>query len=257
MKSSAKEIPFTIRRSRHHLAAVLHRQRDRSLVVLAHGFTGNKVEQGRLFVDCARALAAGGISALRFDFMGSGDSSGSFQQMTPNSEIADLNAVLDWAKRRYRHVGVLGLSFGGAISIFTVAGRRTGEIAALCTWSTVPSLKVWKRVPRKSELNPENVQRVGRAFFTDRPRADVPEVYVRLPLPKLQIQGDADLPRFRETFAKYFPRAQAPKRHIVLPGADHVFSRASDRARVLAETVAFFRHWLDPQTGGDRRRTKS
>ena len=44
-------------------------------MILAHGFTGLKSETGRLFVSTARALAECGLDALRFDFMGSGDSS--------------------------------------------------------------------------------------------------------------------------------------------------------------------------------------
>jgi hypothetical protein len=247
MSKQSDEILLTVPRGLHRLAAVHHRANGPAVVVIAHGFTGTKTEAGRLFVEMARALTLAGISALRFDFMGSGDSSGAFAQMTPKTEIADLNAVLDWAGLRYRHVGVLGLSFGGAVSICTVE-RRQEEISALCTWSSVPSFKFWRPEPDGNDLDPENPERVGPKFFSARPRRDVPEAYRRLRLPKLQIQGDADLPGFREIFEETFATAPEPKRHLILPGADHVFTRVSDRRQVIGETVGFFGKWMKTKT---------
>ncbi len=232
---------FFIRRGVHRLAAVLHQASSRKLVIMAHGFTGHKQENGRLFVRCARSLAASGISALRFDFMGSGDSSGELDEMTPNTEIADLHAVIAWAWRRgYRRIGILGLSCGGGVSICAVAQRPAGQIRALCTWSSVPEFRFWLARRKAERPDREDLQRVGAKFYTDRPEVDVPESYVGLTLPELLIQGDADLPEFRERFEKFFPLAQEPKRHVVLPRADHVFTRASDRRKVIALTVRFF-----------------
>jgi len=237
------ERPFLIRRGPHRLDAMLHRagSRNRRIVILAHGFTGLKSETGRLFVVTARALAAHGIDALRFDFMGSGDSSGEFTAMTPCTEIADLHAVIDWTRRRgYRRIGVLGLSLGGAVSICTLAGRPVGQIAALCTWSSVPSFKFWRRRLNDELLDPQNCNRVTPRFFTDRPDVDVPDAFAAIACPKLQIQGDRDLPGFVRGFMKNMRLASAPKRHVVLPGADHVFTRASDRRKVIRLTASFF-----------------
>ncbi len=240
-----QEKSFFIPNGPHRLASVLHDAGKERLVVMAHGFTGNKSEQGRLFVQAARAFAATGLSVLRFDFMGSGDSSGEFHAMTPNTEIADLHAILDWAHaHKYRRIGVLGLSFGGAVSICAVADRPTGEIAALCTWSSVPSFRTWRPEPQREDLSAENVLRVGRRFYSDRPKCDVPEAYARLPMPKLQIQGDRDLPGFRKEFEAFFTHAQPPKKHLVLAGADHVFTTARDRRRVIAETAKFFQRTI-------------
>ena len=98
---SFPETPLTIRTKHAHLAAVLHRTPGKSLVILCHGFTGTKVESGRLFVQTARALQKTDINALRFDFMGSGDSSGDFNDMSPNSQVRDALEVLAWGRRRY------------------------------------------------------------------------------------------------------------------------------------------------------------
>jgi|CXWL01.1.fsa_nt_gi alpha/beta superfamily hydrolase len=247
MARTAAEHPLLIRRGPHRLAAVLHRSSPRCsrLVVFAHGFTGHKIESGRLFVTAARALAGRGMDALRFDFMGSGDSSGPFTALSPQTEIADLHAVLDWSRRRgYARIGVLGLSLGGAVAICTVAQRRAADVAALCTWSSVPSFAFWRREPDPVLLDPQNCHCVGRHFFHDRPAVDVPAAYTSLHCPRLQIQGDSDLPGFRAGFAEYFRIAPPPKRHVVIPGADHVFTQTRHRRRVIRLTVAFFARWL-------------
>ncbi|MDP1581706.1 MAG: alpha/beta hydrolase [Candidatus Didemnitutus sp.] len=235
-----------IPRGPHRLAAVLHRaaRRRAPLVVLAHGFTGNKSENGRLFVSTARALAAAGLDALRFDFMGSGDSSGEFAAMSPASEIADLHAVLDWARRRgWRRAGLLGLSMGGAVAICAAAERPVGEIAAVCTWSSVPSFAFWMRHRAPAARQPDQP---GSAFARGLPATDVPAACAQLVCPKLQIQGDRDLPGFRAGFAANLRAAPPPKRHVVLRGADHVFTHPRHRARVIRLTTKFFQQHLFP-----------
>jgi alpha/beta superfamily hydrolase len=243
MPSSFPEVPFTLRTPRAHLAAVLHRAPGKKLVILCHGFTGNKQESGRLFVLTARALQKAGINALRFDFMGSGDSSGDFNQMSPNTQIQDALDVLKWSQRRYQKIALLGLSFGGATTI-CAAHQAHPRPDALLTWSSVPSFNWWRsKPPSGEEPQPGNPLRTGKRFFTDRPKVDVPEAYVALDIPRLQIQGDHDLAEFRERFAAYWPKNDPLVRHLVVPGADHVFTTWQHRRTVIAESV----RWLKKQ----------
>jgi hypothetical protein len=241
MKTSFPETPFTLRTPRAHLAAVLHRAPGPRLVILCHGFTGTKTESGRLFVQAARALRKAGINALRFDFMGSGDSSGDFNQMTPNTQIRDALDVLAWARRRYKRIALLGASFGGATAICAAHQARTRP-DALLTWSTVPSLRWWHSTAPVGAMA-DNPLAPGSRFWTDRPKVDVPEAYVALDIPRLQIQGDQDLPEFLERFAAYCPKNDPLVRHLVVPGADHVFTTWEHRRRVIAESV----RWLKKQ----------
>ena len=91
---------------------MLHRRREKSWSLLCHGFTGNKIDFNRLLVQAARALAQSGLNALRFDFMGSGDSSGDFNQMSPNTPGARCagRSRLECGGRRYRKIALLGHS---------------------------------------------------------------------------------------------------------------------------------------------------
>jgi uncharacterized protein len=244
MKTSFPETPFTIRTLRAHLAAVLHRAPGKRLVILCHGFTGNKIENARLFVHTARALQKAGINALRFDFMGSGDSSGDFNQMTPNTQIQDAVDILAWGRRRYKNVALLGLSFGGATAI-CAAHQARPRPDALLTWSSVPSLRWWiATLPTDPKALANNPLAPGKRFYTDRPKVDVPEAYVALDIPRLQIQGDNDIPEFRERFAAYCPKHDPLVRHLVVPGADHVFTNWGQRRQMIVESVRWLKKHL-------------
>jgi len=248
-----KEKIFFIETRHARLAAVLHEAvaprnklvaSDNKLVIISHGYTGNKQESARLFVTMARTLAANGINAFRFDFMGSGDSSGEFYEMSPNTEIRDLLDVIAWARRKkYRDIGLIGLSFGGAVSI--CASAQSPDVKTLVTWSAVPGFSDWRPgVDEHFSKTSPNPMKPGKIFYTDRPKTDVPHAYCSLLIPKLQIQGDNDLPGFREEFAFFFPRAKGIKKHIVIPKADHTFTTWPHRKRVLATTLNWFQKYL-------------
>ncbi|MEI6562634.1 MAG: alpha/beta hydrolase [Verrucomicrobiota bacterium] len=135
------------------------------------------------------------------------------------------------------------LSLGGAVSICTAA--ENPHVKTLVTWSAVPKFADWiKGVVNADGKIEKNPIHGGPGRSTDHPRVDVPEAYVSLKIPKLQIQGDRDLAGFREGFETYFPAASAPKKHVVLPGADHVFTTWRDRQKVIRHTVKWFQKYL-------------
>ena len=241
MATKFPETSFFLPTKTASLAAALHSAPGQRLVILCHGFTGHKGEIGRIFVHTSRALAKAGLNALRFDFMGSGDSTGDFSQMTPNTQIRDLLDVHAWAKPRYRKIAFLGFSFGGATAI-CAAFQAQPRPDALLTWSAVPSLQWWMSKPPKGwEPEPGNPLLPGKRFYRDRPKIDVPESYVALDVPRFQIQGDRDNEEFLERFSAYCPKKNSAVRHLVIPGADHVFSQWKHRRQVIKESVAWLK----------------
>src|SRR5688572_7518972 len=67
-------------------------------VVVLHGCTGHRVEEGRSFVLLGRALADAGLHCLRFDFRGSGESDGDFESVTLEGEVAEARAALAFVR---------------------------------------------------------------------------------------------------------------------------------------------------------------
>src|SRR5690554_6935674 len=107
-------------------------------VILFHGFTGDKLEPHRIFLKLSRRLAAGRTAMLRFDFSGSGESDGDFEEMTFSSEVREAEAIVDYAQSLPttdgENLGVVGLSLGGAVAA-TLAGRRPEALRALVLWA--------------------------------------------------------------------------------------------------------------------------
>ncbi|MFX1448442.1 MAG: alpha/beta hydrolase, partial [Promethearchaeota archaeon] len=81
------------------------------VLIMCHGFTGDKSEWGR-FPETAKALNKEGYDALTFDFSGSGENKRELINLTKQAN--DLENVYNWVKSKgYTRIAVLGLSFGG------------------------------------------------------------------------------------------------------------------------------------------------
>jgi pimeloyl-ACP methyl ester carboxylesterase len=87
-------------------------------VVFCHGFTGQRMGPGYLFVKLARQLQTYGYSCLRFDFRGSGESDGLFRDMTVKTMEQDIEFIVKELQIRHSpsKVILLGHSFGGMIA---------------------------------------------------------------------------------------------------------------------------------------------
>ena len=96
----------------------------KELVVMFHGYTGHKNENGFLFKQFSKLFAENGIASLRFDFMCSGDSDGDFEDMSFLTEIEDGRNIVEYAYELNNHqpIILLGFSMGGA-----VAGKVASE----------------------------------------------------------------------------------------------------------------------------------
>jgi pimeloyl-ACP methyl ester carboxylesterase len=86
--------------------------------VFSHGFTGHRLGPGYLFVQLSRKLAEQGVSSLRFDFSGAGESEGRFQDMTIDTMQSDLLSAVRLVRKRFSPSAVilLGHSLGGMIA---------------------------------------------------------------------------------------------------------------------------------------------
>lgn len=61
-----------------------------------------------------------GISSVLFDFFGTGESEGSFEQSSVASYLADFQTVFEWCSKKYQQVSVLGIRLGALLSLVAV-----------------------------------------------------------------------------------------------------------------------------------------
>lgn len=90
----------------------------KNIVVMLHGYTGHKNENGYLFKQLSIELAQLGYASLRFDFMGSGDSDGTYEDMTFLTELEDARHIIEKALELndQKPIILLGFSMGGAVA---------------------------------------------------------------------------------------------------------------------------------------------
>lgn len=123
-------IPATIQ-----LPAKSARGEELPLVVLCHGFTGNRQGDGH-FAPLAEDLAANGIATVRLDFAGCGDSTEPYANYTLANMAADVDSVIGYMQATYGtgKTALVGHSMGGRLaSLYPQLGQY--PVTALVLWS--------------------------------------------------------------------------------------------------------------------------
>jgi uncharacterized protein len=112
-----------------HLAATLAQAESPSgqAVVLVHGGSVTR-DEGGFFARLAAGLAASGVTSLRFDLRGHGDSEGRQEDLTIAMVLNDIRVAIERVREEpgVRSVSLLGTSFGGGICAYYVAKRPAG-----------------------------------------------------------------------------------------------------------------------------------
>lgn len=154
--SGVRKEDFELRRDRDDASALVIRgealvpQEPRGAVVICHGFKG--FARFAFFPYLARELAEAGLTAVTFDFSGSGigedrenfTNPDAFTHNTYRQELGDVEAVVaesrvnGWIEGGY---GVLGHSRGGGVAILHAA--RDPEVEALVTWAAISHPHRW------------------------------------------------------------------------------------------------------------------
>lgn len=88
---------------------------SKSMIIMAHGFTGDKSEFGR-FDKLAESFNKSGFNVLTFDFSGCGESDDDL--LSDDKQIDDLNSAIKYAKAKgFKKIGLFGYSLGGLICL--------------------------------------------------------------------------------------------------------------------------------------------
>jgi uncharacterized protein len=213
-------------------------------VLLLHGFTGYHIEDGKLFVHAARHLAQAGFAVLRFDFFGSGDSDGEFDQFTILTEVADAVAGIDWLGTQpgidASRIGVVGLSMGGGVTGL-LAGQDP-RVKAAVFWNAVGNSAVMADIPDHQDETMGPL-RVGPDFGPAARQADISGTLRKYAGPGLVVHGTNDgvVPA---SHAELLLAALGTRGELCeIEGADHTF-RSPDWQRAAITRTA---DWLSKQ----------
>ena len=253
MKYEPIEKPIVFHSEDEQIVGILHTpsKTTKNIVIMCHGFTGNKVESRRLFVEAARAFSDSGNAALRFDFFGSGDSAGDFADSTISHNIANLIDAMTWARKQgFSNITVLGISMGAATAILALPEHPAD---ALIAWSAVPDMKrLFKSMDADFGKTKDKIESyefdgwiLRSNFWQDAIKYDVQQALSQLEMPKFFVQGDADRQLFIQGFEEFKLKVQPPCDFMMMPGAGHTFETVRHRRQLIRNTLTWLKRHID------------
>ncbi len=228
---------------------------DKPLVILVHGWSGNHLgSRNRFFVTAARFFADEGLNVMRFDFRGSGNSTGEFENQTITSMIEDLVTLEEYALEHFDFNGkvvLVGHSQGFYVSLFAVQEMK--RVAGLVSWAgRVSDLKDFQSVVWFEELERKGRWAhsdfvVTKAYVKDSMNYRSSEAITKLALPVLLVYGEKDdvvPPSEGLKFLKFYGGKNAKLE--ILDDLNHYFEGEKVKEKVLSLTYRWIEETITP-----------
>ncbi len=172
----------------HKIATAFHDAGGKNIVIFCHGYRGESTGPNRFFVRVANLLAEHGISSLRFDQYGSGNSDGDFYDSCFDDWVATTKAIAQTYLTEGYRVALFGQSMGASTVI--TAGAELPDLQAVVAWVPDPSIGplTW---PQEGYME-ESGQRVQASFWQEAHDAAIANKLARLQAPAYIVQCTND-----------------------------------------------------------------
>ncbi len=228
------------------------------VVLLLHGFASNKDEVAGLYVRLSDELFKAGISTLRIDFRGWGDSSFPMELSSADNMILDAEEALKWLESRkdVGEIGIHGFSLGCGVAIET-AGNNSSKISTLGLWSCINSFE--EQLEELMEIDSSAVNKamtegkaefdlgwrkitLGKDFFDSMTKYDLQKSYGKFKGNVLIIDGAEDtLVTSLKTYGDLAPDRTTT---FAIPDAGHIYAVFSDNPvpanQLIEKTVKWY-----------------
>ena len=213
------------------------------VAVLCHGFLSSKTSSTNNAL--TRILTSHGIATFRFDFFGQAESEGPFDQITVTLAVEQAVMAIDLMRQKgFLHIGLMGSSFGGLVSILTAAQRTDLDCLALkCpVVDFAEELRLefgddgiaqWKATDTIPDIlgGPDRVK-LHYAFYDDCLRQIAYNPAQSITAPTVIVQGDKDEHVPLHQSRQLYEALQVKKHLEMVPGADHQFTKGADFTRM-------------------------
>lgn len=222
------------------------------MVVLFHGLFDDRSEINFVHTELSRRLCEAGIASVRFDFAGSGDSDGKFEDMTVSREVADGKAILDYVKTLefvdLDRVAIHGLSMGGCVASM-VAGERDADVCALSLWCPAPDVVYNMRGKRLCGQDVSDIEekgcadvegvKLGVGFYYDALKIDPFAVAAKFTKRVNLVHGDEDITASADCSRRYKEIYGDRARLLIVHGAEHRFKSFAFRQARMDSAMRF------------------
>ncbi|CAG9460532.1 unnamed protein product [Pedinophyceae sp. YPF-701] len=251
-----EEQPMTFKSPEGHLLVGKLVDVGEEVCVLCHGFMDGKDEFH--LPELAKRLANEGVSTLRFDFSGNGESEGTFQFGNYYQEAGEIRTAVEALQDRGMHVrALLGHSKGANAVLLYEAVFDDVPLVVNVAGRHLLSRGVVERLGQQTvdKINDEGsavvkTKRKGEPFeytitkksLDERLGLNFGEMASRIRVSKcLTIHGSADqtIP-VEDAYA--FHRCIQKHTLLVIPGADHNFTSEREAEAMMSAAVNFVVH---------------
>ena len=203
--------------------ALNHFQKDGrdNVFIICHGFSMAK--DAKLFFDLSKDFFRF-YDVIIMDQRGHGKSQGAFT--FSSKEHLDIKAVIDYAKKIYLHIYLIGFSLGAASSIIEVAEYKNVN-ALIIVSPPISFKKIENRFLHKNAVMPA-IQKFGTHIFKLRignilsKKVNPIDVIDKIsPIPLLILQGDKDPIVFEKHAELLYNKALKPKKISIIKNGLH------------------------------------
>ena len=236
-------------------------------VIIYHGFGGDRNGSTTFRIQHARYLTERGYVVVRFDFSGSGESDGSFYDMTVSRELKEAEMIHDFTKMKYfvdkDRLYWIGHSLGGVIATILAYKLKPKAMVLLAPASDMNNkdyLKVMAKTLFEGEATRQSIvgshksydemiekiedvdtggMKINKKFLIDFILKDIYGPAKKYDGKVLILRGTDDTLVFRdanEKLEKAFPNAKYEE----IEGADHSFRNEDLRKIVFEKSYDFF-----------------
>ncbi len=172
---------------------------DQFLIIMVHGFPGNKDTHENVFQSLEDVAAAKNYHSFRFDFRGCGESDGREEDFTLDSASEDLRNVIDWAKDQgYKRFVFVCEGLGVPIT-FMNAPEQT--LCFITLWPMLDMKRIAVKNFKSDDIEKEwkkagyailNEHRIGISFIEQLQEAEITGAVKDLNKPILVMHGAQD-----------------------------------------------------------------
>lgn len=231
---------FLITKDKEKIAYTLYSKGSKNLIVIAHGFFNSKE---CVLLKKLKDLLMPEYDVLLFDFRGHGKSSGLFSWTS--FEANDLEAVLNFAKPKYEKIGLVGFSYGAAISIGVLSEKKLVD-SLVCVSAPIDALKVdikfweldWENDIEYNIFTKDGVIgkgiRPGPFWLSKKNPIDVVS---KVKTPIFYIHGDKDWVTKYQHSVKLFRKTKSKKKILIIKDGTHAEFLMRKDGKVLVESI--------------------
>lgn len=225
----------------------------RAFALFAHCFTCTK--DLKAIVRVSRGLAKHNIGVLRFDFTGLGDSQGDFSESNIQTNLADIQAAVNWLATEHQSPKLLvGHSLGGAAMM-----ASAGLIESAKALVTLAAPSCTKHLARFLETQNPAIRSAGVGEVTIGGRThtmrtqlldslagfDLKPLIEKISLPHMVLHSPADETLDFRHAEEIFAWTGGVKSLITLDGSDHLLVNDPSDVGYVADLVATWsRKWV-------------